>query len=258
MRMVALVLATCAAATAWGQQVPAPKPSVPDVLAKLHSKHWSERTDALDEIGSDQLLLHTEKIQAALVDLLKQEVAEDTTSQNTSAITAEDDGEEEYSQYFTSLSYIVSKFVNWNDPNRACMMVNAAYVDYPSSASEAAARARAVVPCLLKRSQSNRATDREIASPMLAEAVEKAQGTLNAQAAQIAKHVILSDLRDPDVGVRSATVHALRKFGGTDMIPALEDVAAKDPAPEVDGHSIRKSAAEAIAEIQKRTGLQQK
>ena len=36
------------------------------------------------------------------------------------------------------------------------------------------------------------------------------------------------------------------------MIPALEEVAAKDPAPEVEGHSIRKSAAEAIAEIQKR------
>jgi hypothetical protein len=42
----------------------------------------------------------------------------------------------------------------------------------------------------------------------------------------------------------------------TAMIPALREVAANDPSPEVEGHSIRKSAAEAIAEIQKRAGKQ--
>jgi hypothetical protein len=48
-------------------------------------------------------------------------------------------------------------------------------------------------------------------------------------------------------------VDALGKFGGADMISALKEVAANDPSPEVEGHSIRKSAAEAIAAIQKRT-----
>ena len=119
-------------------------------------------------------------------------------------------------------------------------------------APEAAARARAAMPCLMKWNKSNHAIYREIAIPLLIEAVKEARGTLTPQTAQTAKQFILSGLRDADVGVRSATVIALDRFGGTDMIPALEEVAAKDPAPEVEGHSIRKSAAEAIAEIQKR------
>jgi hypothetical protein len=36
------------------------------------------------------------------------------------------------------------------------------------------------------------------------------------------------------------------------MIPALKAVAETDPAPEVNGKSVRKRANEAIAEIQKR------
>ena len=78
------------------------------------------------------------------------------------------------------------------------MMVNAAYIDYPSAAPEAAAIARAAMPCILKRSKSNLATDREIASPMLVEAMQKAQGTLDAETAQMAKRIVLRDLRDPD------------------------------------------------------------
>jgi hypothetical protein len=233
----------------WCQQDPTKQPGVPDLLTKLHSRHWSERIDAIDEIDSDQALLHNRKIQAALIDLLNQEVAEDASSQDTSAA---DDGEEEYSQYFTLLCYIVNKFVNWNDPRQACMMVNAAYIDYPSSALEAAAQAKAAMPCILKRSKSNLAANREVVSSMLVEAMQKAQGTLDAETAQAAKQIVLSDLRDPDAGVRASTVYALGKFAGTDMIPALEEVAANDPGPEVEGHSIRKSAAKAITEIQKR------
>ena len=257
MRRIVLFAAICIATASWPQQAPAGKPSVSDVLAKLHSKHWSERTDALDAIAADKALLDSRKIQAALLDLLKQEVAENTSSQNTSRPATEDDGEEEYSQYLTSLSTVVNKFVDWNDPTQACMMVNAAYIDYPSSQPEASARAKEAMPCLLKRSKSSDAVERDIASPLLVEAVEKANGTLDTQTALIAKQIILGDLRDPDVGVRSATVLAIGRFGGTDMIPALEEIAAKDPEPEVDGHSIRKDAAEAIAEIRKRATQQQ-
>lgn len=77
---------------------------------------------------------------------------------------------------------------------------------------------------------------------------------MDAETAQTAKQIVLSDLQDPDPGVRSATVYALGSYAGTEMIPALEEVAAKDPAPEVQGHSIRKSAAKAIADIEKRAG----
>jgi hypothetical protein len=47
-------------------------------------------------------------------------------------------------------------------------------------------------------------------------------------------------------------VKALSGFGDEDMVPALKGVAETDPAPEFHGHSIRKRAAEAIAQIQKR------
>lgn len=222
-------------------------PSLDELLTKLHSRHWSKRIDAIEEIDSDQGLLQSRTIQVALIDLLHQEV--EVSSPDTSA---DDDGEEEYSQYLTSLSYIVNKFVDWNDPRQACMMVNAAYIDYPSSAPQAAVVARAAMPCILKRSKSNLAIDRHIAIPMLVEAIQKAQGTLDAGTAQTARQIVLSDLRDPDLGVRSATVYALGSYAGTDMIPALEEVVANDRSPEVQGHSVRKSAAKAILEIQKR------
>ncbi len=257
MRMVALFVVICITMASWGQQAPATKPSVPDVLAKLHSRHWSERIKAMDEIWSDQTLLHSRKIQAALMDLLNQEseiFREDKSSYTVAAASSEDDGEEAYADYTASLSNLVNTFVDWNDPRQACTMVYSGDFAYPSSAPEAAARARAAMPCLLKRSKSKFAIYREVASPMLVEAIGRAQGTLDAETAQTAKQIVLSNLRDPDVGVRTSTVLALGRFGGTDMIPALEEVAAKDPAPEEDGHSIRKSAAEAIAAIQKRAG----
>jgi hypothetical protein len=260
MRIVVLIIATCVTVTAWSQQTPASKPSVLDLLSKLHSRHLSERIDALNEIASDQVFLHTGKIQAAVIDLLDQETdafREDKAFNAVAAASAEDGGEEENSQYLSSLSIVVNKFVDWNDPRQACTMVYAGDIAYPSSTPEAAARARSAMPCLLKRSKSKFAIYRETASPMLVEAVGKAQGTLDAETARAARQIVLSNLRDPDVGVRTSTVLALGEYGGPDMIPPLEEVAGNDPAPEVEGHSIRKSAAEAIAEIKKRAAQQQ-
>ena len=147
---------------------------------------------------------------------------------------------------------MVNSFADWNDPRQACILVYAGSDDYPSSAQQAAARARAAMSCLLKKSESKAAIDRAIAGPMLVEAVQKAQGTLDATTAQNARRIMLSNLHDPDDGVRASIVDALGKFGGTDMITPLKEVAEHDSSPEVDGHSIRKSAAEAISEIQKR------
>jgi HEAT repeat protein len=237
----------------WGaQQQPEAKPSVSDLLTKLHSRYWSERSDALDEIGSDQALLHSKKVKAALLDLLDQEnQGKHGSPKEANSESGEADGGEEYAEYFASLREVVNSFADWNDPRQACILVYAGSNDYPSP-QQAAARARAVMPCILKRSKSEDALDRAVAAPMLVEAVQKAQGTLDATTAQTAKQAILSNLHDPDEGVRGFTVDALGKFGGMDMIPALKQVAANDPSPEVGGNSIRRSAAEAVAEIQKR------
>jgi HEAT repeat protein len=221
------------------------EPSVADLLAKLHSRHWSDRSDALDEIHSDEVALHSRRVQAALIDLLDQENQGKDTG-------GEEGGGEEFAEYFASLRGVVNSFADWNDPRQACILVYAGSDDYPPSAQQATAHARAAIPCLLKRSKSEVAIDRAIAGPMLVEAVQKARGTLDATTALSARQIILRDLQDPDAGVRSLTVDALGKFGGMDMVPALKEVAANDSSPEVDGHSIRKSAAEAIKQIQKR------
>jgi hypothetical protein len=230
---------------AGGQQAPTSNPRVTNLLDKLHSRYWSERSDALDEIRSDRGVLHSRRLQSALIELLDQE------NQGKDA-EGEKDGGEEYAEYFSSLVDTVNAFADWNNPRQACILVYAGSDDYPSSPAQAAARARAAMPCLLKRSKSELATDRAIAGPMLVEAMQKARDTLRVTTAQAARQIILNDLQDPDDGVRSLTVDALGKFGGTDMIPALKRVAASDPSPEVDGHSIRKSAVDAIAAIQKR------
>ena len=97
--------------------------------------------------------------------------------------------------------------------------------------------------CLLQMDKSDLAITWKIASPMLLEAVAKAKDSPDQGADQTARQTILSDLHDPDDGVRASTVDALDNFGGTDMIPALKELAANDRSREVEGHSIRKSAA---------------
>jgi hypothetical protein len=221
------------------------KPSVADLLTKLHSKHWPDRSDALDQISSDQTALHSRKMQVVLIDLLDQENQGKDTG-------GEERGGEDFAEYFASLRGVVSSFADWNDPRQACILVYAGSDNYPPSGQQAAVRARAAMPCLLKRSNSEVAIERAIAGPMLVEAVQQARGTLDASVAHSAREIILRDLQDPDAGVRSLTVDALGKFGGIDMVPALKQVAANDSSPEIDGHSIRQSAALAIEQIQKR------
>jgi len=70
--------------------------------------------------------------------------------------------------------------------------------------------------------------------------------------ARDARQVVLKALRDPSEHVRITAVRALSNFGGEDMLLGLREVAAGDPAPEVQGYSIRKLAADAIESIQRR------
>jgi HEAT repeat protein len=68
-----------------------------------------------------------------------------------------------------------------------------------------------------------------------------------------AKADVQRALHDPSVIVRMDIVSALGTFGAHDMIAALRHVAEADPGPEVQGHSVRKSALEAIAKIEQRS-----
>jgi hypothetical protein len=258
-------VACLAASPAWGQQTEAPKSSVPALLSKLRSKNWWERSDAVDAIRLDTEALHSRKIQTALIDLLEQEYrkldegtgkAQAPNDRESNATGAEDDGEG-YGEYLSWLAETVSSFADWNDTRQVCLLVSAATVIYPPSPTEAAIRARAAMPCILKRATDRQPINRDIAIPMLLEALAKGKDALDSKTVQNAKQIILNDLRDSDVGVRAGTVVALGNYGEIDMIPALQEIARSDPASEKTDNGglwfpIRKSAIEAIAEIQQR------
>jgi len=104
----------------------------------------------------------------------------------------------------------------------------------------------------MKRSASVISMNRAASVPVLVQALAKAKDTLDPGTVQSASRIVLGALQDPDELVRALTIHALAGFGAEDTIPALRKVAEADPEPEVDGHSIRRLAADAIAAIQKR------
>jgi HEAT repeat protein len=108
----------------------------------------------------------------------------------------------------------------------------------------------------MKRSKSEIRMNRAVAVPVLVRALGKARDMLDPGTVLTAKEIVSKALQDPDDGVRVFTVHTLGRFGTEDMIPALRKVVETDPSPEVQGHSIRKSAVEAIAAIEQRTRKQ--
>lgn len=267
MRVIVLILTICSAMTAWCQQAQTKRLTVSDQLAKLRSQDWTERSYAIDEIHSRPEALRSREVQAALINLLDQENREreegchatGKPNHDTSPLSGEVNSDsEEYGEYFASLREIVDSFATWNDPRQACILARGGYIDYPSSPVNAAIRAKAAMPCLLQMSQDECATNRAVGIPMLVEALARAKGELDSGTVQKANRIILDDLHDRDTGVRAFTVDALGKFGQTDAIPELQDIAHSDWVSEkrsdtgVQWFPIRESAAEAIAAIQKR------
>jgi HEAT repeat protein len=221
---------------AWGQQASAQKESPAMLLKQLHSDEPIVRNDALKELRHDPAALQDPRIKSALVNLLDRE--------NHVTLDSDDEG---YAEYVGWLTEAVVKVVDWNDQRQVCILANTVYLP-----AELADHAKASVPCLFKAFKV--ASDRHRGSVMasIARAFAKARSGPDRATLQEVQQTMLGELNDPDVKVRSATAWVLGQSGGEDMIPALKAVAETDPAPEVNGKSVRKRANEAIAEIQKR------
>jgi HEAT repeat protein len=168
---------------------------------------------------------------------------------------AQDKGEAEdggQAEYYSQVLGAVDSFADWNDARQACILVDASYNDDSAFAAEIADHATVTLPCLMKKSESAISLERAVTVPVLVKVLGKANGTLDLTTALAARRIVLGALQDPDEAVRAFAVNALGSYGGKDMVTALRKVAETDPSPEVDGSSIRKAAAEAIAAIQKR------
>ena len=232
------------------------EPRIVMLLADLQSARASERARAFGDLRSDAASLNKSEVRAALVDLLDRENRYlDSLLEKAQRKGYPDEGDNAgWAEYYSDLLDTVDGFVDWNDPRQACILVNANSSDDSAFAVEISDHATTTIPCLVKRSESVVSMNRAVAVPVLVQALAKAKAALESATIQAAKDTILRALHDPDDGVRASTVDALGSFGGTDMIPALKELSAHDRSPEIAGRSIRKSAAAAIAKIQKRAG----
>jgi hypothetical protein len=249
-------------------QPPSSKPAISQILARLQSKEWTERSSGIERIYDQPDVLDSAKLRLVLLNLLDRENlkpdknAHDTQmnkTSNTNASRAEEGADEEaFAWYLTAIQSIVGSFVNWTEPRQACIMVNSGWVDYRTSPQEAALRAKAAMPCIFKMAEDGRTAYRDVAIPMLVEALAKGNTALDSTTVRKAKHIIMGDLHDSDVGIRIGTIIALGDYGEADVIPALQEIARTDPAFEKTSDAgdnrflVRDAAVKAITRIQGR------
>lgn len=245
------------AVAATGQQKPAANRSVGDLLTRLRSEDWSERAQAFEQLRSDPSALRDPKVQEVLLTVLDHEnrLMESTLRDSQGHVGVSDRFGEGFGEYVDELGDTVDSFANWNDARQVCIFVHEAYNPDSQFATKIASHANVSVPCLIQMYGSDVGLIRSEASAVLVQALAKSKSQVSTTTSQEVKQVVLRALQDPDDSVRSSTVRALGKFGGGDMIPALQQVAEADPSPEVQGHSIRKSAMDAIVSIQERGKL---
>jgi hypothetical protein len=235
-------------------QQPANKSDIAGLLTQLKSDQWAERAKAYEQLSSEPKGLDNPKVKEALLDVLDREnrLIESTLRDSLGQVGVSDTYGEGFGEYVGDLGETVDSFANWSDSRQVCIFVHESYNPDSKFAAKIASHAKVAVPCLIQMYGSDVGLIRAKASPVLVQVLAKAKDQLDPNTIDKAKQVIARALRDPEDSVRSSSVRALGKFGGEEMIPALKQVSESDPSPEVQGHSIRKSALDAIAAIQKR------
>jgi hypothetical protein len=265
MRTRYLALAVCfASLVCLAQQSDAPQLTATELLSRLRSNDGDVRDAALDRLRSDPAMLNLPVVRSALFDILDQNNKETDRAmreveERERRHPTESDGEgDSEDEFFSWLVDTAASVADWNDPRQVCILVNSgSYLD-GHSLEETAFHMKAAMPCILRRSRSDVNMNRAMAAEMLVRALAKSKSALDPETIQQARQLILSNLRDPDAGVRSFTVSGLDDAGEPDMIPALAEVARSDPAVEMtldnkQRYPIREFAGEAITAIQERS-----
>jgi hypothetical protein len=241
--LVAFLVACLTATAVWGQQASSQKASLAELLGQLSSNEPVVRNDALERLRSNPDALRDPKIKTALVNLLDKE--------NHLKFSEDDEG---YAEYVSWLEETTARVVDWTDQRQVCILAGGVYLE-----DELADHARASLPCLLERFNNRSDAFRGRVVAMMVQALAKGRNELDSATIQSTQEAIRGALHDSDENVRADTVEGLGKFGGKEMIPALEEVAKTDRAVSKRDHNpwIRDDAVKAIAQISKRTGTQQ-
>lgn len=249
MRMIfAMVLLMFVTATmSSGQETSVHVATTAELLTMLRSDDAVQRADAYERLRSRPTALHSARVRSALLELLDRE-----NSLHESAIREHvgisDKYGEGYTEYAYALGVTVASLIDWNDSHEVCIVVRGFAPD-----DAIANHAKTTIPCLIQKAKSDLGLVRGSAVAVLVEAMAKKKSDLDTRTIEVVQQVIRSGLRDPDDDVRTKAVDALEHFGSEDMIPALQEVAERDPSAYGE-YAIRKAATEAIAAIRKRSG----
>lgn len=159
---------------------------------------------------------------------------------------------EDFGEYVGELGETVDSFADWGDSHQVCIFVREPYNPESKFAAKIASHAKTAAPCLIQMYGSDVGLTRAEAAAVLAQILSTTRDQLDSSTIEKVRQLVITALHDQSDAVRSSCVRSLGRHGGPDMIPELARVAESDPSPEVHGHSIRKSASEAIVAIQKR------
>jgi hypothetical protein len=199
-------------------------------------------------LRNDPTAIHRPEVKTALLDLLDREDHGDWSKE----AGFDPESNEAHAEYLGELGDTVDSLSDWNDPRESCILAHSSFSPDSKFAARLAMAGEPIIPCLMQMTTSASTSDRNEAVPVLIQLRSK-DGKLSSEMVQKINQATIVALHDREVIVRLSTIAALRDFGVEDMIPALQEVAKTDPEPEIQGSSVRKYAAHAIAVIQKRT-----
>jgi hypothetical protein len=235
------------------QLEPSGRPDVAKLLAQLRAGGWPDRARAYEGFRSDPTAMRRHEVQRALLDLLDREnQLIESVNRNPAGPSVDQKYGEEYAEYVGRLGEAVDSFADWTDPRQVCIFVHEPYNPESRFAAKIALHGKVAIPCLLQMYRSEVELVRAEAAPLIVQALAKSTDRLDEKMILAAKKVVVLALRDAHEVVRINTIDALGSFGGEDMVPALAEVAQKDPASGAGGDWIRKRASGAIALIEKR------
>lgn len=263
--LIGVITAAMGAGFCFSQDAPQNHRSDPaQLLAALKSKDPHTRVGAVEQIRSDSALLQDPNVQSALLDLLDLETREgnERIREGERMRAEHQEGNPESSDddamYMDDLLGVIESFVNWHDPRQICLLAKEGAALDSTDAHESAARAQVALPCLQQLSRSDLFMDRLRAVGTAVALLARAKGSLDSTTAEEMREMVILALHDKRVEVQWEAVDFLERYGGSDMIPALKELAESNPGanPTKDELAVRKNAAKAIVTIEHRATLQ--
>jgi hypothetical protein len=224
-------------------------------LSDLKSTDVQKRMTAYDKIKNHPEVLRRPEVKAALIDLLDRENTYHATPPKATGVTSEGDDWEGYGDYWMDVAETVGGIADWHDPRQLCILARSPYDPLSNFSQKLAADGGALVaPCLLTLARGNQADRYQSLSVLVM--VLALNKDLPPDVRQRINHAILTGLGDRETIVRETTITTIGKFGKSEMIPVLENIARTDPYSHlVNGKpvfDVRDAAVKAIHSIQER------